>query len=55
MGRSLKKGPFVDEKLFQKVMKQQGGSREPIKTYDEFGGRLVDYALAEQARVRATG
>ena len=33
MGRSLKKGPFVDEKLFQKVMKQQGGSREPIKTW----------------------
>lgn len=33
MGRSLKKGPFVDEKLFQKVMKQQGGAREPIKTW----------------------
>jgi len=34
MGRSLKKGPFVDEKLFQKVMKQQEqGSREPIKTW----------------------
>jgi anti-sigma regulatory factor (Ser/Thr protein kinase) len=28
-------------------------AREPIKTYDEFAGRLVDYALAEQARVRA--
>ena len=27
-------------------------AREPIKTYDEFAGRLVDYALAEQARVR---
>jgi len=34
MGRSLKKGPFVDEKLFIKVMKQNdSGSREPIKTW----------------------
>lgn len=29
-------------------------AREPIKTYDEAAGRLVDYALAEQARVRGT-
>jgi small subunit ribosomal protein S19 len=34
MGRSLKKGPFVDEKLYTKVMKQQeSGEREPIKTW----------------------
>ena len=34
MGRSLKKGPFVDEKLFRKVEKQAaGGAREPIKTW----------------------
>ena len=34
MGRSLKKGPFVDEKLFIKVSKQiDSGSREPIKTW----------------------
>jgi small subunit ribosomal protein S19 len=34
MGRSLKKGPFVDEKLFAKVRKQNAqGSREPIKTW----------------------
>ena len=34
MGRSLKKGPFVEEKLFQKVMRrQQEGSHEPIKTW----------------------
>ncbi|MCK4628372.1 MAG: 30S ribosomal protein S19 [Sedimentisphaerales bacterium] len=34
MGRSLKKGPFVDEKLFGKVMKQNDqGIREPIKTW----------------------
>lgn len=34
MGRSLKKGPYVDEKLYTKVMKQQeSGEREPIKTW----------------------
>jgi small subunit ribosomal protein S19 len=34
MGRSLKKGPFVDPKLFVKVEKQnQLGANEPIKTW----------------------
>lgn len=34
MGRSLKKGPFVDEKLFLKVQKQvDSGKKEPIKTW----------------------
>ena len=34
MGRSSKKGPFVDEKLFVKVQKQAtAGSHEPIKTW----------------------
>jgi small subunit ribosomal protein S19 len=34
MGRSLKKGPFVDENVLAKVAKQQAdGSREPIKTW----------------------
>ena len=34
MGRSLKKGPFVDPRLFEKVHRQQaGGSNEPIKTW----------------------
>ena len=34
MGRSLKKGPFVDEKVFKKVMnQQQSGNRDPIKTW----------------------
>jgi small subunit ribosomal protein S19 len=34
MGRSLKKGPFVDEKLFRKVeVLNQRGRREPIKTW----------------------
>jgi len=34
MGRSLKKGPYVDEKLLSKVSKQSGsGSHEPIKTW----------------------
>ena len=34
MGRSLKKGPFVNEKLYSKVMAQEeAGSRQPIKTW----------------------
>jgi small subunit ribosomal protein S19 len=34
MARSLKKGPYVDEKLFRKVQRQkEDGSREPIRTW----------------------
>lgn len=35
MARSLKKGPFVDEKLLIKVKKMNslGGERKPIKTW----------------------
>ncbi|MBC8481560.1 MAG: 30S ribosomal protein S19 [Planctomycetes bacterium] len=34
MGRSLKKGPFVDEKLYSKVMRKvESGERDPIKTW----------------------
>lgn len=34
MGRSLKKGPYVDEKLLKKVKKaKDSGDRKPIKTW----------------------
>ena len=34
MGRSLKKGPFVDPKLYLKVEKQnEMGTKQPIKTW----------------------
>ena len=34
MGRSLKKGPFIDSKLLAKVNKQiQAHTKEPIKTW----------------------
>ncbi len=33
MSRSLKKGPFVDEKLFRKVQTQPASSRAPIRTW----------------------
>jgi small subunit ribosomal protein S19 len=34
MSRSLKKGPFVDEKLYRKVEKQaESTSKRPIKTW----------------------
>ncbi len=34
MGRSLKKGPFVDVKLVKKIIRQnQQGMTEPVKTW----------------------
>lgn len=33
MARSLKKGPYVDEKLMKKVMLQKTGQKSPIKTW----------------------
>lgn len=34
MSRSLKKGPFIDEKLMKKVTKAKAeGSKKPIKTW----------------------
>ncbi len=34
MGRSIKKGPYVDEKLIKKItMQKQSGDRTPIKTW----------------------
>ena len=33
MSRSLKKGPFVDEKLLKKVKASKPGSKEVIKTW----------------------
>jgi small subunit ribosomal protein S19 len=34
MARSLKKGPYIDEKLLQKVLKQKDGAdRSAIKTW----------------------
>jgi small subunit ribosomal protein S19 len=34
MGRSTKKGPFVDVKLLRKVQRmQESGARDPIKTW----------------------
>ena len=34
MSRSLKKGPYVDEKLFRKVQRQKDtGARDPVRTW----------------------
>jgi len=33
MGRSLKKGPFVDERLLNKVKNKPAGDKSPIKTW----------------------
>jgi len=50
MGRSSKKGPFVDFRLYEKVMKaESAGSHAPIKTWarrctipPEFVGRTFE-------------
>lgn len=33
MSRSIKKGPYIDEKLMKKVMAQKTGAKNPIKTW----------------------
>ena len=33
MGRSLKKGPYVDERLIKKIKDKKPGDRTPIKTW----------------------
>ena len=33
MGRSLKKGPFVEFKLLEKIEKMNSGTKRPIKTW----------------------
>ena len=44
MGRSLKKGPFVDPKLLRKVERQkESGGREPITTWARACTILPDF------------
>ena len=33
MGRSTSKGPFVEQSLMEKIVKQDPGERKPIKTW----------------------
>jgi len=33
MGRSLKKGPYVDERLLHKIKSKQANDKSPIKTW----------------------
>lgn len=44
MGRSLKKGPFVDEKLLKKVKDAKDkGDRKPIKTWSRRSTIMPDF------------
>jgi len=44
MGRSLKKGPFVDEKLVEKVKKMaSSGQKQPIKTWSRRSTVLPEF------------
>lgn len=50
MGRSTKKGPYVDQKLLKKILKQkQTGDKSPIKTWAracQIPPEFVGHALA---------
>jgi len=50
MSRSLKKGPYVDERLLKKVLKQKNlGSNSPIKTWardSQIGPDFVGHRFA---------
>ncbi|MFC1624551.1 30S ribosomal protein S19 [Candidatus Omnitrophota bacterium] len=44
MGRSLKKGPFVDEKLLMKIQQaQKRGDRKPVKTWSRRSTIVPDF------------
>lgn len=43
MSRSLKKGPYIDEKLMKKVMAQKSGSKTPIKTWSRASQITPEY------------
>lgn len=43
MSRSIKKGPYVDERLAAKVAKQAGSNRTPIKTWSRDCTILPDF------------
>jgi small subunit ribosomal protein S19 len=44
MGRSLKKGPFIDIKVLKKVMKQkESGDRRPIRTWSRRSTIIPDF------------
>ena len=48
MGRSLKKGPFVDEKLLRVVKEVQArGDRKPIKTWSRRSTIVPDFVGAK--------
>jgi len=50
MARSSKKGPYIDEKLLKKIMKQkQTGDKKPIKTWSrdcQIAPEFVGHRLA---------
>lgn len=44
MGRSLKKGPFIDERLLKRVQETKAkGDRKPIKTWSRRSMILPDF------------
>ena len=50
MTRSLKKGPHIDERLFEKIEKmRRGGQKQPLKTWSRWSmiaPEFVGYTIA---------
>ena len=60
MGRSLKKGPFVDDHLLEKVqIAQQSNNRKPIKTWSRRSTVTPDFVgltfLVHNGRAHQSG
>jgi small subunit ribosomal protein S19 len=43
MGRSLKKGPFVDDHLLEKLERMRSGEKRPIKTWSRRSMIIPDF------------
>ncbi len=44
MGRSLKKGPFVDERLWKRIREQKdNGARDPLRTWSRTCTVIPDF------------
>ena len=43
MGRSLKKGPYVEESLLRKMKRMKKGTKEPIKTWSRRSMVIPDF------------
>ena len=54
MGRSIKKGPYIDQKLFRRIHQQvETGEKRTVKTYARADGRAPARRVLADADVPA--